>query len=402
MGSKNTSGGTRSLADSGFGSGESCSTTPSLSRISQGGSEGLSQDLIQGLKLEILGLTKLVKSLQLEMQELKEDRRCQPICQCILTNPSEVPLINHKERPSHTQPPPSPEIQKVRLSHSQPTSFLRAQKARLSHSQPSSSPETQEVGPSGTKPPFSPDNQANATPIQMSDIQSGIGYPTHAARKSDKRLLFPKFEDFVSFNQYVLSLNSHVDALISMGHADKTVAEQLYQFLAQSQHSAQFLHQIKNCGRGAKLDSSTILSALQKSEFGTALDSPEERFKKLKKVNRETLGSFLMRCEQYGQDVPFFAKNPEVQRWQVKMQFLRGARIPQWMHDKLLPYASLSEFLLACKRLLEEEVPWKQSSRRKQMYGAEGFGPDPHNHSRFHIARTFGTSWPRRAAALNQ
>ena len=100
MGSKSTSAGTHSLADSGFGSGESCSTTPSLSRISQGGSEGLSQDLIQGLKLEILGLTKLVKSLQLEMQELKEDRRCQPICQCILTNPSEVPLIKHKERPS--------------------------------------------------------------------------------------------------------------------------------------------------------------------------------------------------------------------------------------------------------------------------------------------------------------
>ena len=84
MGSKYTSAGMHSLADSGFGSGENYSTTPSLSRISQGGSEGLFQDLIQGLKLEIVGLTKVVKSLQLEMLELKKDRRCQPVCHCTL------------------------------------------------------------------------------------------------------------------------------------------------------------------------------------------------------------------------------------------------------------------------------------------------------------------------------
>ena len=246
----------------------------------------------------------------------------------------------------------------------------------------------------------------------MSDIQSDISHPTQLAGRSDKRLLFPKFEDFVSFNQYVLSLNSHVDALLNLGHTDERVSEELYQFLVQSQHSAQFLHQIKKCGKGAKLDSSTILSAFQRSDFGTALDSPEERFKKLKKVNRETLWSFLMRCEQYSQDVPFFAKNPEVQHWQVKMQFLKGARIPHWMHEKLLPYANLSEFLLACKRLLrEEEVPLKQSSRGERVNAVSSFyhrarniGSNPHNHSnnRFCITPTFGTPWPHGAAAQNR
>ena len=61
----------------------------------------------------------------------------------------------------------------------------------------------------------------------MSYIQSGIGYPNRIEGKSDKRLLFPKFEDFVSFNQYVLSLNSHVDALLSMDHTNERVFAEL-------------------------------------------------------------------------------------------------------------------------------------------------------------------------------
>ena len=226
-----------------------------------------------------------------------------------------------------------------------------------------------------------PNIQPPSTPVSVS--HTVMSHPTPKAEIFDKKLVFPKFENFVSFNQYVLSLNSHVDALLGMGHTDKKVSEELYQFLAQSQHSAQFLHQIKGRGRGTKLNSSTILSALQESEMGTALNSPEERFKKLRKVKRESLGSFLIRCEQYSQDVPFFAKNPDVQCWQIKMQFLKGARIPQSMHDLLLPYASLSEFLLACKRLLQEvpigRRPGQQSFHQHRTKGIRtGLGSPCH------------------------
>ena len=314
-----------SVCDSGFGSGKNCSYTPTLPSVSQGGTEGPFQELIQELKLEIQGLTKMVKSLHLEMQMLKEVKQCQPNCQCSL-RPSIVPPIDHgipKVVPSNTQRP--------------------------------SSPGTQMKGFPNIQPPSRPGIQATTTcTYAVSDSHTVMSHPTQKAEIFGKKLVFPKFENFVSFNQYVLSLNSHVDALLGMGHTDKKVSEELYQFLAQSQHSAQFLHQIKGRGRGTKLDCSTILSALQGSEMGNALNSPEERFKKLRKVKRESLGSFLIRCEQYSQDVPFFANNPDVQCWQIKMQFLKGARIPQSMHDSLLPYANLSEFLLACKRLLQE------------------------------------------------
>ena len=343
-----------SVCDSGFGSGKNCSYTPTLPSVSQGGTEGPFQELIQELKLEIQGLTKMVKSLHLEMQMLKEVKQCQPNCQCSL-RPSIVPPIDHgipKVVPSNTQRP--------------------------------SSPGTQMKGFPNIQPPSRPGIQATTTcTYAVSDSHTVMSHPTQKAEIFGKKLVFPKFENFVSFNQYVLSLNSHVDALLDMGHTDKKVSEELYQFLAQSQHSAQFLHQIKGRGRGTKLNSSAILSALQESEMGTALNSPEERFKKLRKVKRESLGSFLIRCEQYSQDVPFFAKNPDVQCWQIKMQFLKGARIPQSMHDLLLPYASLSEFLLACKRLLQEvpigRRPGQQSFHQHRTKGIRtGLGSPCH------------------------
>ena len=74
-----------------------------------------------------------------------------------------------------------------------------------------------------------------------------------------------------------------------------------------------------------------------------------------------------MRCEQYSQDVPFLNENPEVQQWHIKMQFLKGARIPEKMRDRLLPFTSLSEFLLACKRLLHQDRVYSNPLRKIEV-----------------------------------
>ena len=174
-------------------------------------------------------------------------------------------------------------------------------------------------------------------------------------QSTQRRLLFPKLEDSVSFNQYVLNVSSCVEAFSDMGHDDGLIARDLHQFLVQGELSSQFLHQLGKQKKKGLLSTADVILALKRCHLENALSSPWERFKNLRKLKKERLSGFLMRCEQYSQDVPFLIRNPEAQRWHIKMQFLRGARIPEKMHDRLLPYASLGEFLLACKRLLHQD-----------------------------------------------
>ena len=187
--------------------------------------------------------------------------------------------------------------------------------------------------------------------------QDAVSMEVHSkyVPKAQKRLLFPKLEDSISFNQYVLNVSSCVEAFSDMGHDDGSIAQDLHQFLVQGELSSQFLHQLGKQKKKGLLSTADVILALKQCHLENALSSPWERFKNLRKLKKERLSGFLMRCEQYSQDVPFLIRNPEAQRWHIKMQFLRGARIPEKMHDRLLPYASLGEFLLACKRLLHQD-----------------------------------------------
>ena len=257
-----------------------------------------------------------------------------------------------------------------------------------------------------------PTQQHLPSPIETSSPQPQVSQEVHSKHipTARKRLLFPKLEDSITFNQYVLSVSSCIGAFRDMGHDDRTIADDLYQCLIQGECSAEFLHQLSKRRRKGLLSTADIVSALRQCDPETALRSPWERFENLRKPKKEKLSGFLMRCEQYSHDVPFLNENPEVQQWHIKMQFLKGARIPEKMHDKLLPFTSLSEFLLACKRLLQQDKvqpkPLSKSEEVRSPWNGAGNAASSINHQtasqislqapqhHHHIKNTKSSSFP--------
>ena len=94
--------------------------------------------------------------------------------------------------------------------------------------------------------------------------QDAVSMEVHSkyVPKAQKRLLFPKLEDSISFNQYVLSVSISIEAFKDMGHDGREVADDLYQYLIQGERSAEFLHQLSKQKRKGSLSTADVISAL--------------------------------------------------------------------------------------------------------------------------------------------
>ena len=168
-------------------------------------------------------------------------------------------------------------------------------------------------------------------------------------RNRKRDLSFPNPSNCSTFNQYLLTLKDYLSGLEGFGYEEQSIAEQLYQFLVQSEYSVSFLHQLKRQNKRTGSSSlSDIVSALEQCDMLNAMQSPEERFRNLKIKGGENWESFLLRCEQHCEAVPFYQDDKEMQWFQVKRQFLEGANIHGKLYDQLSPMPNRREFLALC------------------------------------------------------